>query len=182
MAQGPLQDTPQPQGDRPGTQGCSHSPGWSRAAACPANSSALPLSRQPSPAGIPQLQGSGMLSGSVKASESRAGSQVTFCSCHGTSGIFQQLHFLQMPLTAATQSHSSHSQGCRAKIHSLNCSNNLQEPNLRADSTQAPGAEGAGELPRLGLYMAFLKNLQQIFLTHPVALNLYETHSGYLLI
>lgn len=64
--------------------------------------SALPLSPdRPRPAGISQIQGSGMFSRSVKASETRASSQVTFCSCHGTSGIFQQLHFLQMPLAAA---------------------------------------------------------------------------------
>lgn len=56
---------------------------------------------RPRPAGIPQIQGFRMFSRSVKASETRACSQVTFCSCHGTSGIFQQLRFLQMPLTAA---------------------------------------------------------------------------------
>lgn len=58
---------------------------------------------RPSPAGIPQLWDAPQVS---EGSETRASSQVTFCSCHGTSGIFQQLHFLQMLLTAATQSHS----------------------------------------------------------------------------
>lgn len=45
---------------------------------------------------------------------------------------------------------------------------------------EAPSAEGAGEFPRLSLCRAFLQNLQQFLLTHPVVLNLHEIPSGYL--